>query len=95
MEYARRCIEHADRRMWADELDAIATYDRTDDLTAIRVPTTVIATELDHVGTPVEMAAMAAAIPGAHFELIAGASHMSPFVDPVALADRLVAATDT
>jgi pimeloyl-ACP methyl ester carboxylesterase len=90
--YARQCLEHADRDVWSDELDAIATYDRRADLGSITVPTSIIAAEFDGVGTPVEMAAMASAIRGARFECVATASHMSQFIYPSALAERIISA---
>jgi pimeloyl-ACP methyl ester carboxylesterase len=92
--YARQCLEHADRERWSDELDAIATFDRRVDLGSITVPTSIIASELDLVGTPTEMAAMAAAIPAARFEYVPNSSHMSQFTDPLALAERLISAID-
>jgi pimeloyl-ACP methyl ester carboxylesterase len=90
--YARQCLEDADRDRWSDELDAIATFDRRVDLGSITVPTSIIASNLDLVGTPTEMAAMAAAIPAARFECVTNASHMSQFTDPLALAERLISA---
>jgi 3-oxoadipate enol-lactonase len=87
--YARRCVAGADPTSFADDLDAIATYDRRADLGRIGVPTTVLAAEHDHVGTPEEMGAMARAIPGATYVEIPDASHMSPFLRPDALAARL------
>lgn len=90
--YARRCLTDADTEVWADELDAIATYDRTAALADLTVPATIVAAESDHVGTPAEMAAMAAAMTRGRFDLIAPASHLSPFLDPGALAARLLAA---
>jgi pimeloyl-ACP methyl ester carboxylesterase len=92
VEWARRCLSDADLAMWADELDAIAVYDRRAALASLATPTAIIAAELDHVGTPEEMEAMATAIPGATFSVIPDASHLSPFVDPAGLAERLVTA---
>lgn len=89
--YARRCVATAHVPSFADDLDAIAVYDRTAALGRIAVPTAIVAAESDHVGTPDEMGAMAAAIPGATFALVAPASHMSPFLAPDALAARLLA----
>ena len=91
VEYARDCLTHADRQAWADDLEAIATYGRLEALSAIAVPTTVIAAEHDQVGTPTQMQALAAQIPGSTFISVAGASHMSQFVDPERLAQRLSA----
>ncbi len=90
--YIRWCLDGVDRSMWADELDAIATYDRTADLVRIAAPTTVIAAELDQVGTVAEMTAMAEHVPGAELHVFTEASHMSPFLDPEALAAHLLAA---
>jgi len=87
--YARACITGADRASWADDLEAIARYDRAGDLGRIQAPTRVIAAELDRVGTPDEMQAMARSIPGAEFVLVPHASHMSQFLDPAALAERI------
>ena len=53
---------------------------------------TIVAAESDHVGTPEEMSAMAEAIPGATFELVPDASHLSQFLHPDTLAARLLAA---
>lgn len=92
VDYVRRCLDGVDRDLWADELDAIAVYDRTGDLSRIAVPATVIAAELDQVGTVAEMTAMAERIPDARLEVLADASHMSPFVAPADLAARLISA---
>lgn len=88
--YARRCVAEADPDGFAADLDAIAVYDRTAELGSIAVPTTILAAESDHVGTPDEMRVMAAAIPDARFALLAPASHMSPFLDPASLAAQIM-----
>jgi len=54
--YARALLEQADRRAWAAALDAIATYDASARVAAVRVPTTSVAAELDPVSTPEAMA---------------------------------------
>ncbi len=90
VQYARRCLKQGDRDSWSEELDAIAMYDRRVDLGSITVPTSIIASEFDIVGTPEEMAAMASAIPNARYECVANASHMSQFTDPCALAERII-----
>jgi pimeloyl-ACP methyl ester carboxylesterase len=87
--FARACIISADRALWADDLQAIAGYDRTGDLGGLEVPTRVIAAEFDSVGTPDEMRALAGSIPGAEFVLVPHASHMSQFLDPAALAELI------
>jgi pimeloyl-ACP methyl ester carboxylesterase len=93
--YARTCLTGADRGAWADDLDAIATYDRTDELNTINIPTTVIAAEHDKVGTPTDMRSLATAVPNSSFELVPDASHMSQFLHPEALAERLSQAAHT
>jgi pimeloyl-ACP methyl ester carboxylesterase len=50
---------------------------------------TVVAAELDLVGTPDEMRALADSIPGADLVLAPNASHMSQFLHPEALAGRV------
>jgi pimeloyl-ACP methyl ester carboxylesterase len=87
--FARACITDADRGLWAYDLEAIACYDRSGDLGRIETPTRVIAAEFDRVGTPDEMQALAGAIPDAEFVLVPHASHMSQFLDPAALAERI------
>ncbi|HZG21676.1 MAG TPA: 3-oxoadipate enol-lactonase [Herbaspirillum sp.] len=70
---------------------AVGTVDTADRVGAIRVPTLVIAGELDQ-GTPVAMArALADAISEARLEVIAGASHISAVEQPQAF-DALVTA---
>jgi 3-oxoadipate enol-lactonase len=66
--------------------NAVGTVDTTARLGAIAAPTLVIAGELDQ-GTPVAMAQqLAAAIPGARLEVLAGASHLSAIEQPKAFA---------
>jgi pimeloyl-ACP methyl ester carboxylesterase len=93
--YVRACIEGADRARWADDLEAIARYDRFGELGQIEAPTRVIAAELDQVGTPDEMQALAHAVPGADFVLVPHASHMSQFLAPATLAERIAGSTPT
>lgn len=61
---------------WAAGWNAIAGFDALERLPTIKVPTLVVAAELD-AGTPVAATqAIAAAIPGAQFAVIPGAPHM-------------------
>lgn len=90
--YARARLEHADRNAWAAALDAIATYDASARVAAVTAPTTSLAAELDPVSPPDAMGDIVAFIPTARLEVLAGAMHMSPFVDPAGLAERLRAA---
>ncbi len=85
--YARYCVEHADRRSWAAALEAIARYDRSDRVSALSVPVTLVAAELDQVSTPAAMSALAGRLPRANLTVLPGAAHMSPFTDPTALAE--------
>jgi pimeloyl-ACP methyl ester carboxylesterase len=89
VQYARWCLQQADRRSWAAALEAIAGYDRSDRVAAISVPVMLIAAELDPVSTPAAMTALASRLPRASLTVLPGAAHMSPFVDPAALA-RLI-----
>jgi 3-oxoadipate enol-lactonase len=52
------------------------------DLPRIALPTLVIVGEHDAISSPEEMRAIAAGIPGAEFQIIAGAGHMSPCEAP-------------
>ena len=52
--------------------------DSTELLSRIEVPTLVICGEEDQISPPEEMREMAAAIPGARFEIVPGAGHVSP-----------------
>jgi 3-oxoadipate enol-lactonase len=69
--------------------DAVRKMDTTARLGAIAAPTLVIAGELDQ-GTPVAMAQqLAAGIPGAQLEVLAGASHLSAIEQPKTFADAV------
>ncbi|NND13740.1 MAG: alpha/beta fold hydrolase [Acidimicrobiia bacterium] len=71
-------------------LGAIAARpDRTRLLADISVPTLVISGELDGLFPPEIGAAMAAAIPGSGYEVIAGAGHMPPIETPDAFSGAL------
>ncbi len=87
--YARERLETADRDTWASALDAIATYDRTDRVHTIEVPTTLICAGLDPVSDPAAMTALRDRLPNAQLHVLADAAHMSPFLNPAALAARL------
>lgn len=93
VEYARRCLKDANRIEWADTLDAIAGYDRSDAVGRIGVPVTLIAAEHDQVSTPAAMAALAGRLRRATLHVIADAAHMSPFLDPGALSRLIVSAS--
>jgi hypothetical protein len=92
LSYARRCLQHADRRSWAAALDAIAGYDRVGRTASIGIPVTLIAAELDQVSMPAAMSALASRLPAAILQIPPGAAHMTPFTDPVALAELILRA---
>lgn len=56
--------------------DALEVLDLREDLTRIRVPMLVIGAAEDEALPPAQARAIAAAVPGARFELLAGASHI-------------------
>lgn len=69
---------------------AFIEMDFTARLPALSVPTLLIAAEHDHGGGPVPaMREMAAAIPGAEFEIVAGAGHIVNFEAPGAVQTLL------
>jgi pimeloyl-ACP methyl ester carboxylesterase len=69
---------------------AFIEMDLTDRLQDMQVPTLLIAAEKDHGGGPPDdMGAMAGQIPGARFEMIAGAGHIVNYEAPDALAALL------
>jgi 3-oxoadipate enol-lactonase len=69
--------------------NAVGKMDTAARLGAIAAPTLVIAGELDQ-GTPVSMAQeLAAGIPGAKLEVLAGASHLSAIEQPKAFAEAV------
>jgi pimeloyl-ACP methyl ester carboxylesterase len=90
--YARHCLETVDRQLWAQALRAIACYDSSEAVQAIEMPFTAIAAELDPVSTPEAMTGMAGRAPRGRAHVLSGAAHMSPFVDPDALAELIRAA---
>ena len=82
----RQQLLRADRQSWATALRGIADFDLSGKTGSITVPSVVIATEYDPVGTPQAMGELAERLPDADFSVVAGASHMSPFLDPPRLA---------
>ena len=67
-----------DREGYARCCEALATWDVGDALGAVRTPTLVVAGEHDPSAPPAEAEQIAAAIPGARLEVIAGAKHLTP-----------------
>jgi len=79
--------------MYATTLDALATYDRRVAAARIAIPAILLCGRLDLGCTPRVMATLAADLPNAGLEIVEGWAHMSPFVDPAAFAQRLLAAS--
>jgi pimeloyl-ACP methyl ester carboxylesterase len=92
--FTRSALETASPPDWAAALDAIAAYDRSDRTSELPMPVTLLAAGRDTVSTPAVMQELADRIPRGHYQLHPGWMHMSPFVDPSALAGTLVAARD-
>ena len=63
-------------------LAALVEFDRRAALSAIRVPTLVLAGEHDGNAPPAMMQKMAERIPGAHYECLPGAGHLAPMERP-------------
>ena len=57
--------------------------------TLAAIPTLVVVGEADSLTTPAQARVMAAAIPGAHLEIIPGAGHLPPIEQPEATTKRL------
>jgi pimeloyl-ACP methyl ester carboxylesterase len=68
----------------------LPTHDVRDRLAAVTVPTLVLTGELDRETPPAYGRALAAAIPGARFEVLAGAGHLLPAEAPQRVNDALV-----
>jgi 3-oxoadipate enol-lactonase len=86
----RQRLASTDAAGYAACCNAVATVDTTSRLGSIRVPTLVIAGELDQ-GTPVEMArTLAQAIPDARLTVLPAASHLSAIEQPQLFASTIV-----
>jgi len=70
-----RCWE-TDQSVMAQRIALLETFDVTDRLWQIDVPTLVLAGSRDVIVPPARQRALAAAIPGASFELLEGAGHI-------------------
>ena len=90
VEYARRCLIEADRAAWADALEAISVYDRSDAVAALQLPVTLIAGAFDEVATPEAMNDLRGRITGSRLHVLGGASHMTPLADPARLGDLIL-----
>lgn len=87
---ARTALRMASDEQWARALSGIATYDAAERTPSLSLPATLVAAGHDGVSDPESMRALAARLPDAEFTVEDDWYHMSPFVDPVALAERLL-----
>ncbi|MET0695711.1 MAG: alpha/beta fold hydrolase [Propionibacteriaceae bacterium] len=87
--YARRCVEQADRAAWAEALQAVAEYDRSDRSARLDLPVTLVAAEHDTVSTPVAMNQLAGRLVNAELVQLADAWPLSPFSDPARLVELI------
>jgi len=71
---------------WAAAWRAMAELDTSPRLASIRAPTLCLAAECDRSVAPAALHAMAAAIPGAQYDVVAGAPHMLFLEQPGAVA---------
>jgi pimeloyl-ACP methyl ester carboxylesterase len=86
VDYARTCLETADRAAWADALAAIAGYDRSAQVPDLPMPVRLVAAEHDPVSTPAAMAELRDRLRTARLRVLPGAAHLSPFARPAELA---------
>lgn len=73
------------------QAEALAAFDATAILAALRVPTLVLAGRDDALFPLPANAAFAAAIPGARFEALDGAAHSIPAESPEVVVERVLA----
>ncbi len=85
--YARERIRRASVAQWSHWWRSFATLDISEDIAAIRCPTTVVAGEDDRSTFPSEMQEMAGLIPGATFHVVPDGSHLTVLEHP----DRIAA----
>ncbi len=91
---ARARLLSDDVQGWAQAWRAMARIDTAPFLGSLRVPTLCIAGEVDLSSPPPIVAAIADAIPGARFAVIAGAPHMLFIEQPHAVANEIIAFLD-
>ncbi len=82
----RRQLASAQVRGWSAAWRAMAALDTAPRLPSIGVPTLCLAAELDRSSPPAVVEAIATAVPGARFEVVAGAPHMLFIEQPHAVA---------
>jgi 3-oxoadipate enol-lactonase/4-carboxymuconolactone decarboxylase len=75
-------LQDVDDESYALCAEALMSFDRTADLGSIRLPVVTVSGESDLVTTPEQLAALAAAIPGAVNIALTGASHLAALERP-------------
>jgi pimeloyl-ACP methyl ester carboxylesterase len=83
-----RCWE-TDQSVMAQRIALLETFDVSDGLWRIDVPTLVLAGSRDVIVPPLRQRALAAAIPHARFDLLEGAGHVGFLTHRVAVAERV------
>jgi len=91
---ARSELASASALDWARALDAIAVYDASSRTPDLRMPVTLIAAGGDAVSTPAAMGDLQRRLPDARLDVHPEWHHLSPFLDPRALARLLEAGAD-
>lgn len=86
---ARSHLLERDLRGWTQGWRAMAKIDLLPRLPTLRVPTLCIAGELDISSTPENVRQIADTIPGAQYQIIAGAPHMLFIEQPQAVAQAI------
>ncbi len=90
IDHQRRAMARAPVAGIVAALDGLARRpDVHDLLPSIRVPTLVVAGQLDAISPPEEMRAFAGKIPGAKFVVLPGCAHMTPLESPQAFNAEL------
>jgi len=89
MEGARRLLESADRQVLATDLAACAGFDGSAIAARVRCPALVLIGGEDRMTPPAAGEALAAAIPGAGRERLAGVGHMMMTERPDIVIDAL------
>lgn len=85
-----RCLlERAHLPGYLATVHALRDADLTEQTRRLRLPSLVVSGELDQATTPEDGRRLAACIPGARFELLAGAAHLLPVEKPRELASLI------
>jgi pimeloyl-ACP methyl ester carboxylesterase len=91
VEYVAEALAETALASWTAGWRVLADYDLAPRLTAISVPTVVVAAELDASIPFSQLSAASESIPNASLKVISGAAHMVPVEKPFELAQILYA----